>query len=115
MQNHYLDPQMAEQEARRILPLRALMQRFGDGPSRPAETWKKFRCPFCSPDGKAKAGLFSVRGDLELFKCFRTDCPSGAKAMAEPGYLALKKGVSTKEGWKEWIKMAGLWRERNTQ
>lgn len=101
------------EQARKILPLRRLMEQRGRGPTN--GHWDSFpACPYCQ--GKNCAGIFPAQsGNLELFKCHRPDCPSGTAieggAWNEVKFLAYELQCSPKEAFVFWLKEAGLWQE----
>ena len=99
------------EEARRILPLKSLMERYGRGPAN--ANWKSFpKCPYCQ--GNHCAGVFTgLYGDM--FKCHRTACQSGTSddqtAFDEIGFLAFELNVDRREATRTWLKDAGLWND----
>ncbi len=98
-------------KARSVLPLKRLMEQYGDGPSN--GKWKGFACPFCQKKG-ASVSEFNGR---EWFKCWHVSCPSGTSgektAWDEVGYLMFKLRVPRPEGFIQWLKQAGVWREQD--
>jgi len=98
------------ERARELLPLRRVMEQYGHAPAH--GRWKDFPCPFCHH--KSGAGIFEGKhGDR--FKCHHASCPSGTAAEGaafdETGYIAFQSGLSRKEAYKQWLKMAGVWKE----
>ncbi|HEY1170997.1 MAG TPA: DNA translocase FtsK [Verrucomicrobiae bacterium] len=106
------------QQAKAKLPLRKLMEQYGDAPGN--GSWASMpRCPFCGKKGSA--GVFESKG-TEFFKCFKTDCPSGTagenNAVSEIGYVAIKESLSAEAAkgeaapaYKRYLELAGLWEE----
>lgn len=100
-------------EALRIYPIESLITHLGFAPSN--NKWKGFECPFCH---KKKASVFPHDG-TSLFKCFSHSCPSECKAMGPPQLLAKFKGLSDRDAWVEYMKLADggtgkIWTERPT-
>jgi len=116
------ESQARTEEARQKLPMKRLLEQNGHGPSGVGEKWSNFKCPFC---GKKSASVFVKGGSPELFKCFNTGssqkrsgpggpaCPSlgMGKALDEGKVMGLLRGVNGVEGWKIWLKEAGVWVE----
>ena len=95
------DPQIWA-EARQRLPLPDLLSLLGDGQYRE----KKALCPFCAAKG-GKWGLFK-RGGRDFFKCHTPECVANdpESGNSEIGYLALRKGLDSKEAAKEFLRLA---------
>ena len=93
-------------EARGLLPMERLLGQYGYGPTKPKETWKNFTCPFCQ---KPKhAGIWSPPdGKALLFKCHGKTC-GAEKACDEVGFVMRKAGLSRKEAFKLYLRMAGV-------
>jgi hypothetical protein len=101
-------------EARRKLPLKRLMENRGRAPAN--GQWHSFpHCPYCQ--GNQCAGVFSGAHG-ELFKCHRTDCPSGTAeergAWDEIGFLAHELRLDRRGATRVWLTDAGLWPEAAT-
>jgi hypothetical protein len=98
-------------EARQKLPLQRLMEQYGDAPTQGG--WRSFRCPFC----QKKSAAVRETGGRSWFKCFHPACPSGTSgargAWDEVGYLAHKQGVSRRDAFINYLKEAGVWKERD--
>jgi hypothetical protein len=47
-----------------------------------------------------------------MFKCLSTDCPTGAQAMEAIGYIMRVTGKSRRDSFVDYLKLAGVWRER---
>ena len=91
------------------MPLKRVIEHYGQAPQH--GHWKKFTCPFCKK--KNKAGVFET-GGVEMFKCQSTKCPTTAKAMPAVQYIAHVSGLSNRDAFIEYLKMAGVWKERAT-
>jgi hypothetical protein len=105
------DVQRMTEEARAALPMRRLLEQHGHGPKESGESWKKFRCPFCT---HRAATLFEPTGgerNVELFKCFHKPCASENTARNEAQMVGFFAGVNDREGWKLWCKEAGVLKE----
>lgn len=94
------------EDARHKLPLKQLMEQHGHGPKN--GRWKDFQCPFCQK--KTGSGVYAWQG-VDLFKCHHSSCPTGTVAMDEVGYLGQVLGLDRKEAFKQYLKMAGVWKE----
>lgn len=102
------DSAAALKEAQAKLPLDRLIEQYGHAPKN--GNWKSMDCPFCSR--KQKAGLFRAEDGAQLFKCHSTSCSTGATAMDAVGFIASKGGMSRRDAFVEYLKMANVWRDR---
>jgi hypothetical protein len=93
--------------ARQRYPIERVMEGFGHAPRN--GNWKSFSCPHCG--AKKKSGGLCKVGGVQLFKCFHQPCPSGNTALDEVGYVALVRGLSRKDAFREYLRMAGVWQE----
>lgn len=105
------DAEASLAEARKRMSFEKLIEQYGGGP-RGGGSWSRFFCPFCEKPEKS-AGLFDYKGS-RLFKCQRTTCRTGAKAMDDVGFIAEQTGVNRTEAFKVFLKMTRVWRERTT-
>lgn len=93
-------------EARARMPLEAVLEQYGVAPHN--GHWKNFTCPFCKEPG---AGI-TERNGLKFFKCFHTSCPTGTKALPDIQFIAQSSGISNRDAFVAFLKMAGVWKER---
>jgi hypothetical protein len=89
------------------MPMTRVLEQYGHQPKN--GKWKSFTCPFCHK--KSKAGIFAHEG-VDMFKCQSTACPTGARAMEAVGYIAYVSGRSREDAFVDYLKLAGVWRER---
>lgn len=104
------DSHQSTEQARQRLDIRKILEQHGSGPREQGETWKKFKCPFCSGDA---GGVYSKKGKAERFHCFYQPCPTNNKSLDESGLYAQFRGLSREDAWKTWLKEAGVWREED--
>lgn len=92
------------------MPLERVIRECGFGPQN--EDWRSFDCPFCKK--KDKAGVFTIsEGGKKLFKCMSESCEA-YKAMAAVTFIMRIYCLSNaREAFKEYLKMAGVWIEKN--
>jgi hypothetical protein len=107
MNHSTFDSQESLRQAREKFNFEMLLQHLGHAPQ--SGRFQSMRCPFCHK--KSKAGLFTSEG-ARLFKCHSTSCPTGAKAMDDVGYLAFVNGRLRGEAFADFLKLAGVWKER---
>jgi len=103
------DNEASLKDAQARLPLKRLMEQYGHAPAGGGH-WKSFTCPFCKKKEKS-AGVFE-RDGVEMFKCQSTSCPTAAKAMPAVQYVAYVAGLSNRDAFIEYLKMAGVWKEK---
>ena len=108
------DTQVSTEQARLRLPLKQLIEQYGHGPRASGEKWNSFTCGFC---GQKAGSVYRGADGHDLFKCFYSGgkrggpCPTGNVVLDESGYIAQAAGLSRKDGWIQWMKMAGVWTE----
>ena len=107
--NPRFDNEAALKEADAKLGLQRVIEQYGHSPQ--YGNWKSYTCPFC--DKTDKCGVFEFAG-TKFFKCQSTSCKTGAKAMTAVGYIAQVSGMSNRDAFIEYLKQAGVWRERTT-
>jgi len=107
--NPRFDNEAALKEADAKLGLQRVIEQYGHSPQ--DGNWKAYTCPFC--DKADKCGVFEFAG-TKFFKCQSTSCKTGAKAMTAVGYIAQVSGMSNRDAFIEYLKQAGVWRERTT-
>ena len=107
MANRNFDSEAAIRDARlKGFTTERILREFGVQPAKNG-SWKGFDCPFCQ---KKKANLFPHDG-IMLFKCMMQPCPSNNEAMAEPKLVARLSNVSERQGFIDYLKMAGVWKD----
>lgn len=93
----------AIREAREKLSFERLINELG------YQTGKNAPCPFCAKRGSAS--LFSRVGasrlDRPKFKCFKPQCVAN-QSMDDVQFLAAARGLSSKEAFKEFLRLAGV-------
>ncbi len=87
-----------------------ILLEFGVKPASNGQ-WKSFECPFCH---RKKANVFPHEG-IMLFKCMFNACSSDGKAMAEPQLVARLSNLTDREGFIQYLKMAGVWKDVGKQ
>ena len=103
------DNEASLREAETKLPYERVIRELGFGPKN--DNWKSFECPFCKKEDKA--GIFVASGSgVKLFKCQSTSCEAN-RAMPVVKFLGKVRGInSDREAFIEYLKMAGVWREK---
>lgn len=107
MANHNFDSEASIRDARlKGYTVEKILTEFGVKPAKNG-SWKSFECPFCK---RKKANVFPHEG-VSLFKCMFNGCPSDGKAMAEPRLIARLSNLTDREGFFQYLKMAGVWKD----
>lgn len=103
------DNEASLREAEAKLPYERVIRELGFGPKN--DNWRSFECPFCKKE--EKAGVFvAVGSGVKLFKCQSTSCEAN-RAMPVVKFLGKVRGINNdREAFIEYLKMAGVWRER---
>jgi hypothetical protein len=101
------DNEASLKEADSRLGLKRVIEEYGFAPKN--GNWKSFTCPFCKK--KAKAQIIE-HGKVPMFKCYSTSCPTGTKAMPAVQFIAQQTGLSNKDAFVAYLKMAVVWKDR---
>jgi len=105
--NHNFDSEASIRDARlKGYTVEKILTEFGVKPASNRQ-WKSFECPFCHCK---KANVFPHEG-IRLFKCMFNACSSDGKAMAEPQLIARLSNLTDREGFIQYLKMAGVWKD----
>src|SRR5882724_9681906 len=106
--NPKFDSEASMREAVSRFPIERVLEQFGCMPI--GGSFKKMVCPFCQK--KTSAGVFKGQDGTMLFKCHSTSCKSGTTAMGPVQVIAMISGMSQRDAFVSYLKMAGVWKER---
>lgn len=103
------DNEESLRQAEARMPMERMIRELGHGP-KDENGWKSFSCPFCKKDDKA--GIFVAAGSgAKLFKCMSSSCEGNMALPAVKLFMKLRGITDSREGFIEYLKLAGVWQD----